>query len=419
MTEAAQSTLIGRWIVRRRIERLADGLAVAVAVSLPWSTTASGILVALWLVALAPTLDLPTLRRAFAIPAAAFPAALCLLALAGMLWTDVALAERFSAFKVFLRLLCIGLLLIQFQRSERGKWVLVGFLASCIALLIVSWLHWFMQPASWRPEQFGIPVKDYVIQSGEFLICAFAAMHLSLDSWKKGRRPLALALVALAALFLANIVYVATGRSTLVMFGALVVLFGFQRFGWKGGLVMLLTGTSISAAAWMSSPFLRMRVIDAVQEYRQYRPGGSDTSVGFRLDAWRHSVGIVATAPLIGHGTGALREQFRAVTRKDGAPPNETDNPHNQTFVVAIQLGLVGVALLYGAWLSHLLLFRGGSLIAMLGAGLVVHNVVAGIFNTYLFEFTLGWIYVFGVGVLGGMMLRAKARKPPDESIQE
>jgi hypothetical protein len=45
-------------------------------------------------------------------------------------------------------------------------------------------------------------------------------------------------------------------------------------------------------------------------------------------------------------------------------------------------------------------------LAAWLGVGVVVQNIVACIFNSYLLEFTLGWIYVFGVGVLGGMMFQ-------------
>jgi hypothetical protein len=32
--------------------------------------------------------------------------------------------------------------------------------------------------------------------------------------------------------------------------------------------------------------------------------------------------------------------------------------------------------------------------------------------NSHLFDFTQGWIYVWGVGVLGGMMLRAGAVAP-------
>ena len=85
-----------------------------------------------------------------------------------------------------------------------------------------------------------------------------------------------------------------------------------------------------------------------------------------------------------------------------------TDQPHNQTFQIAIQLGLLGAALLFGVWISHLLLFRGTGLISWLGVGVVVQNILSCIFNTYLLEFTLGWIYIFGVGVLGGMLLRQR-----------
>jgi hypothetical protein len=48
-------------------------------------------------------------------------------------------------------------------------------------------------------------------------------------------------------------------------------------------------------------------------------------------------------------------------------------------------------------------------LAAWLGVRVIVQNIVACLFNTYLLEFTLGWIYVFGVGVLGGMMFRQRA----------
>jgi O-antigen ligase len=48
---------------------------------------------------------------------------------------------------------------------------------------------------------------------------------------------------------------------------------------------------------------------------------------------------------------------------------------------------------------------------------LVVQNIVGSLFNSHLFDFVQGWTYVFGVGVLGGMVLRqtaaaAQARAP-------
>ena len=59
-------------------------------------------------------------------------------------------------------------------------------------------------------------------------------------------------------------------------------------------------------------------------------------------------------------------------------------------------------------WIAHLLLFRGEGLAAWIGAGVVVENVVASLFNSQLFYFSPGWIYIFGVGVLGGVMLRVR-----------
>ena len=131
---------------------------------------------------------------------------------------------------------------------------------------------------------------------------------------------------------------------------------------------------------------------------------------GLRLEFWRKSLQLIAAAPVFGHGTGTVLDLFRKLASEgSGASATVTDQPHNQTFQIAVQLGLFGAALLFGVWISHLFIFRGGGLAAWLGVGVVVQNIVACIFNTYLLEFTLGWIYVFGVGVLGGMMFRQRA----------
>ena len=111
---------------RAKLARLADGLAVAVAASLPWSTSATGILVVLWLLALIPTLDWTDVRRELATPAGGLPVLLFLLGALGMLWADVTLLERWKGLDSFFKLLVIPLLLVQFRRSDRGLWVFGG-----------------------------------------------------------------------------------------------------------------------------------------------------------------------------------------------------------------------------------------------------------------------------------------------------
>jgi O-antigen ligase len=83
---------------------IADGLAVAVAVALPWSTSATGICIVLWLAALFPTLDLPTIRREVFTAAGGLPVLLWGLGAIGMLWADAGWAERFHGFSSFHRL---------------------------------------------------------------------------------------------------------------------------------------------------------------------------------------------------------------------------------------------------------------------------------------------------------------------------
>src|ERR1017187_9912016 len=112
---------------RARLAKIADGLAVAVAVSLPWSTSATGILLVLLLLALIPTLNWVEVRRELATPAGGLPVLLVALGVLGMTWADVTLTERWGGVGSFFKLLVIPLLLVQFRRSERGWWVITAY----------------------------------------------------------------------------------------------------------------------------------------------------------------------------------------------------------------------------------------------------------------------------------------------------
>jgi hypothetical protein len=59
-------------------------------------------------------------------------------------------------------------------------------------------------------------------------------------------------------------------------------------------------------------------------------------------------------------------------------------------------------------WCSHLLLFRETGFAAWVGLVVVVQNILSSLFNSHLFDFHEGWMYVLGVGVAGGMVARAR-----------
>jgi O-antigen ligase len=154
---------------------------------------------------------------------------------------------------------------------------------------------------------------------------------------------------------------------------------------------------------------VRERVTGIYSETMLYERKNEATASGLRIDFWKQSLRLIASAPLIGHGTGSIADQFK---RNRQANNFFFNNPHNQTFAVGIQLGLLGIGVLWTMWLSQLLLFRGTGTLAWIGLVVVTSNIVGSLFNSFIFDFTEGWIYVIGVGVAGGMALKHREAPP-------
>jgi hypothetical protein len=408
-------TTLRRGLEKDRLQKVADGLAAAVVVSLPWSTSATGVLIPLWLVALLPTLDLSSIRREVATPAGGLPVALWAFAAIGMLWADASWGERLAGLSGSHKLLVIPLLLAQFRRSDRGWQVAACYLASVLVLLALSFATAMWPPLqlTFRPNTLpGVPVKDYISQSGAFVACAFVLLYLAGQAARQGRAALAAAAAMLALGLLADVAYVATGRTALVVIPALLALFGLRAANWKAGLALGAASLVLAGAAWSTSSYLRERVLAVQTEIGKHRSGELETSSGQRLEYWSKSIALIAEAPLVGHGTAKIKAIFTRSTLPSEPRSPPVGNPHNQLLTTAVQLGAIGAGLLIAMWGAHLLLFREGGLAAWAGLVIVVQNIVSSLFNSHLLDFTQGWTYVFGVGVMGGLVLRG-ALSPP------
>jgi O-antigen ligase len=393
--------------IRKKLATWADILAVAIAVSLPWSTSATAILVGVWFFTLVPVLRWDELRRDILTPAGGLPVLLVLLGLAGMLWADVTLLERWKGLDSFLKLLAIPLLFAQFRQSHRGDWVFAGYLFSCVALLATSFVVLAIPALAERFMRIDhVIVKNAATQSGEFVTCIFGLLYLVAGASKPGAWPSLPGAVLMIFAMLVSIVYVATGRTALVVFIVLFVLFAARMFR-PAVFAMAMAGTVlVGALAWVSSPYLRARTTSIGWDLQQYASDMTVTSSGERLVFWTKSIDFIQQAPLVGHGTGSIHGLFeKSAVGKTGAAGEASTNPHNQTFAVGIQLGFAGIFLLWAMWIAHLLMFRGSGLAEWIGLIVVVQNIVGSLFNSHLFDFTQGWTYVVGVGVAGGMVI--------------
>lgn len=425
MTATAQpigALLLKRWRDPAAWMTTADIFVVLLALSLPWSTSLVGIFAVVTVLVMLPTVDAAAFIASLKRPISAVPIALFALALVGTLWSDARWGMRFYAVAPTAKFLLLPLLFYHFERSQRGLWVFTAFLASCVVLLAMSWLVDFYPNLTLKAKAVASPgvfVKNYIDQSQEFALCAVALAFPIASLLRAKKIALALLLGVVALGFLANMAFVIVSRTALVTIPIMLAVFALLHLRWQTTLMILCAAMVAGVVAWAVSPLLQEKISSIGREYRLYEDHGATTSVGERLEFWRKSLLFFVEAPIAGHGTGSTEGLFeQAAAGQTGVAAEVIRNPHNQTLNVAVQWGVIGIVVLYAMWFSHLALFRGEGLFNWIGLLVVVQNIFTSLFNSHLFDFHEGWMYVLGVGVAGGLVLSANgtagahARKP-------
>jgi len=396
---------------RARFGAAAEAFMICAAVALPWSVSIAVLMIVLWLLSALIALSPRDIGEQIATPSGGLSVALCLLIVISMFWASVSWAERASGADAYLKLLTVPILLAQFSRTENGHRILYGFLASCTVLLVLSWTFIAWPGAAFlSTRDLGVPVRSAATQSSAFVICAFMLLYLAIDGFRRGNAIATAATTALALLFLANVFSVLTAmpgwfmvpRLSLFIAPILLAVLAQKEFGAKGALIAIAAMLAAGAAALLLSPSLQAVASEAWQRGMS-RPEiwiGDDRPV-----FWQKSLEFIREAPIVGHGAGSMGELFsQAAVGQAGVAARVTLNPHQQTFAVGIQCGLIGIVLLWAMWIAHLFLFRGGGLAAWIGLVVVLQNILGSIFDSQLVDFAPGWTYALFVGVAGGMV---------------
>jgi O-antigen ligase len=400
-----------------------DVFVILLAIALPFSTSLVAIFALATLVAIGPCLDVEAFLRTLRRPIAAVPMALFALAVIGTLWSDAPWGTRAYAILPTVKLLILPFLFYHFERSERGTAVFIAFLASCTLLAAMSWIVVYDPELSLKPvgeASRGIFVKNYIDQSQEFTLCAVALAYPVVMLVRAQKIPRALLLASIAVSFVLTMTFVIVSRTALVTMPVMLAVFGLTHLTRRTNFAILGFAIAIAGVAWMASPQLEYTVSTFKRDYQLYEENVTSTSIGERLVYWQKSLRFFVEAPVIGHGTGSTRGLFEQAATGPAvlAAGKVINNPHNQILNVAVQWGVIGAAVLFAMWSLHLLLFRGSGLANWIGLLVVVQNIFTSLFNSHIFDFHEGWMYVLGVGVAGGMVLKARSNKPEDRATK-
>lgn len=338
--------------------------------------------------------------------------------LLGLVYTQAAGREAMESLAKASDLLLIPILLYLFRDEKIRKMALAGFLAAVLAMIVISYLLWLeLIPPSRlfhiTSDDAYTPFHHRITHSS---LMAFGAYLFALKARLEPRPTVRIVWALLSVAALANILFIVSGRTGYVVALALGGYFLAAAWRWRGmaaaAAVILVLGVAVYLTP-ASVPHQRLAMM--AEEMAGWQPGEpTATSVGYRLEYYRNSLILIAEHPILGVGTGGFKEAYASLVRDKGMDP--TANPHNEYLMVAIQLGLAGLALLF--WLLITLWRRApdlpGAFERSAARGLVVWLLSASMVSSTLIDHTEGFFFVWmsAFCFAGWSAARGKAARP-------
>ncbi|SAK60851.1 O-antigen polymerase [Caballeronia catudaia] len=324
-------------------------------------------------------------------------------------------AEGFDFLMKYRKLLFIPLLVLVFADdagriwARRAVWSLFATLVLSMVLAYTNNFGW----TAFGPMHAEDPVrrpwvfKDHI--SGGLMMAFLVCLSFALAKAASGWRSKALYLVALLALI--NVLFVLQGRTGQVVAIAYVAIYlvvqaaRFRRYDKRS---RVLASVGVAAVCVCIAAFVLYakdrRLADTAQEVSQFETQNKNTSMGVRILFYRRSLELMAHRPIAGYGVGSVRTEFeRLASTQTGGHAAMAGNPHNEFFLMGVQLGLIGVALF--VWFLIAIgrecrrLAEPAKLIA---SGYLFAFVLGCLANSLLLNFTEGNLFVFLIGILIG-----------------
>jgi O-antigen ligase len=314
------------------------------------------------------------------------------------------------------KLLEIGLLVCLIRSETEARAAIAAFLVAQAVFLASSWAMAVGIPIPWASSAWAtIPQFRYVVystyldQSIIFATSSAIFWHLR-GTWSKFK---GLA-VCTSVLALANVLLLLEGRTGYVVALAMIALAVMWTMPSRFRLAAaVLVPAIVMAAAIGGSSKMSQRWSDMMAESQNYSAQGtSNSSSGFRLNAWRRSLQAIAQEPIAGHGVGGWTA---AVKHLEGASANQVfgenvaSNPHQEYLLWGVELGAGGLLLLlilFSSLVRDALQFTQPVMRATVSV--VAAAAIACLFNSSLYDALVGDFFCVALGLLMAMGLRSK-----------
>ncbi len=331
-------------------------------------------------------------------------------------WTTVPHDEALGALSKHGKLILIPLLVV-LLRTRRECLIALGFLVGGQTVQLVgSWLLFLRVPVPWATSDFALTdysvFYKYLAQSIMMAVLAAVCWHLRHTlprAWQRG------AACALAALAMANTLFVLQGRTGHVVGIALLTLAIAWELPKRLRYAAVLLPFVLGGLLFVGSETVRDRAHQVANEVVAYvEHADNASSSGERLNFWRRSVQAIAERPLTGFGVGSFNREYNRLDAGRGNPQTfVVRNPHQEWLLWGVEAGVGGLLLF--SWLMWSM-FRdarhGEPRCARAAVSVLAALAVACMLNSTLFDAAIGDFFCVTIGLLLALGLRSTTTHP-------
>lgn len=275
--------------------------------------------------------------------------ALLFLFIMGIFYSSGSRLDIFSMFFRYSKFIFFLFLLPIFIPPKNQLMVLNAFLAGAIFMVLMSFCKIFGMPILNAHLDPNCAFQGHIQTSWEVALTVFILAHRLLDPISY-RFKFAYGVVIIS--FCYYLFFFNTGRSGLVLFGVLFILFCFQRMPWRFIVLSMLAFLIAIGFTYHYSANFKNLIIAAAEhthEYENHQQVAMKTSEGIRLSFWKHTLQLIYQHPFIGTGTGSFVKAYQQFA---GYTPL-TSNPHSEYLLFGVQFGAIGIIFLV-IWFTYL-----------------------------------------------------------------
>lgn len=332
------------------------------------------------------------------------------------LWSSASFTVALKAWTGWRSFLWMFIALAIFDSRAAKLTFAALFVVPAAAAAVASFFAFDFGPAQELSDvKGGIILRNHVTQGMALTIGALLALLLAMRA-KRGSA-MQWIWIAAAVLMVANVIFVAYGRSGYVVLAitSVAAVLGLWRGRARG--IALLALIALTLGAIQFSPLINKRFDEGVQEL-QSTNAPEITSMGIRRVMWQTTAEIVRDAPLFGYGLGSYTDEYRTriVKTQTGWKATLAEDPHNQYLLILAETGLLGLAVF--AWFLFSAFWQPVSgPFRVIGIALLLAWCVTSLFSSHFHVFNEGHL----IAILLGVCLAREARShgASAESIAE